>query len=908
MGKKAIRDEMAVGASRNDQVRYWFERAVHLAPEHREPMLASACQDADVRMEVMALLECDVDGDEPALPFSETISNVVGSALDKRDRPAPVRRVGPFELGRLLGSGGMGSVYEAHRADGEVRQRVAVKLVQVSPLSSERFRESVHRRFARERQMLASLQHPYIAGLLDAGTTEDGTPYAVIEQVDGVPIDAYCDSRLPDPADRIRLLLKLCEAVQFAHRTLIVHSDIKPENVLVTADGIPKLIDFGVASHLSDDSNLTTTRAFTPGYASPELCRGSKATVATDVYGLGAVLYRLLTGAKPREVDGEPLGKMIRTICDEEVIRPSAIKPELRGDAENILLKALQREPQRRYGSVPEFADDLKRLLRKRPVQATPDSVWYRFGRFTQRHWVPLLTAIAFVTALAAFAFVSQQQRNMALRRAGETRRLAQRLLFEVHDEIGGVLGGTKARERLGAIAVQFLEGLERDYGRDPELAWELLNAYARLGQSLGGAVSSVGDTASALQFANRALAMGAVVENSAPDNARLDELFGAYHGLLQVFEEGGRPEQRREIVDRLLRIARDLPPVRQAHAEAELARYLDGQGRRKEAGAAYEKALGILRPLSDDPARPAGTDERLASALVAYGRSLALAGNFPKAVAVLTEAIRRSESMVASEPNRSRNARQLYWSHVALGDVFGSPGRFNMGLPAQAAEHYRSARLIAEKMVVADGANEAAKLDLARTYLREGAAWSATRPAHALTLLERARSLALQTSPGNHLGLDTRLAYLTTSIAPLLQLGQLERARHHLDDAQQLLLEMQKAGVDAEERTVLRAETMWLYAAGRRKEALAELARHLGMLRRTTSPVLSESFERIDLLERMRRHAAGFDYEACAASASRIVETWETLHAADPQSAFITANRERARLLREEECRAPIQ
>lgn len=890
----------------NEDVRYWFERAVRLSPDARRAMLESSCADQGVRAEVMSLLEFDSGGpdSESDLPVSKAIKEIAGSAFDSPSREFPAQRVGPFELGRMLGSGGMGSVYEAHRVDGQVRQRVAVKFVQVSPLSSERFRDSVRRRFARERQMLASLRHPYIAGLIDAGTTEGGTPYAVIEQVDGVPIDEYCDKLLPDPADRIRLVLKLCEAVQFAHRNLIVHSDIKPENVLVTEDGTPKLIDFGVASDLADDTTLTTMRAFTPGYASPEQCRGMAATVATDVFGLGGVLYRVLTGARPREIEGGSLEEVIRVICEEDVIRPSAIKPELRGDAENILLKALQREPQRRYGSAPELADDLNRMLARRPVRATPDSVWYRASRFTRRHWVPLLTTAAFIAALAVFAAVSQQQRASALRRAAESRRLAERLLFEVHDEIGGVLGGTKARERLGVIAVQFLESLERDYGGDPELAWEMLNAYSRLGQSRGGVVSSVGDTASALQLARKALSMGDIVERTAPGPERLDELFTAYQGLTAIFEDARRPTEQREILDRMLRIAARLQPLRQAQAQAALARFHDNRGARKEAAEAFGQALSILRPLAKDPAKPPGAEEQLTSVLVGYGRSQALAGDFESSVVTLQEAIRSSERRIAAEPNRSRSVRQLYWGNIALGDVYGSPGRFNLGRVSEAVQHYQKARGIAEKMVAADPDNEAATLDLARAYMREGVALAAARPAEALTLLERSRALAAGTSSGNHVGLESRFDYLTASIAPLIESGGLEQARTHLSRAHQLLEEMNKAGMKRDDRDLRKAESMWLYAAGRKQEALAQVLQYVATIPEETSPVLSLDYDKVETLERIRRYASGIDPQACRSAAARLLLTWEELRSIHPQSAFVAQQLERARGIQKDECR----
>jgi eukaryotic-like serine/threonine-protein kinase len=884
---------------RGEEVRYWFEQAVSVPAGSRNTFLQSSCPDEDVRSEVLSLLKYDAGHTaSPEMPVSagvkQAIKRAIGSVLDEGKAKLPVQRVGRFELGRLLGSGGMGSVYEAHRVDGEVRQRVAVKFVQVSPTGSEEARESVHRRFYRERQMLASLRHPYIAGLIDAGTTEDGTPYAVIEQVDGVPIDTYCDTSRPDQVDRIRLVLKLCDAVQFAHRNLIVHSDIKPENVLVTADGIPKLIDFGVASDLGDNGNCTAMRAFTPGYASPEQLRGLPATVATDVYGLGAVLYRLLTAAPVREVNGGSLGELIRHIEEEDVVRPSAIRPELKGDLENILLKALQRDPHRRYGSVPELADDLNRFLARRPVRASPDSTLYRTRRFVQRHWVPIAATVVLVVSLAGTTIASLRQRENALRRALETRRLAGKLLFEVHDEIGGMLGGTKAREKLSALAVQYLEELARDHGNDPELLWELLNAYSRLGQSRGGSASSIGDSRSGSQLAMKALELGAIVESTAADSNRLDSLFSVYASLSPIFFDAGHPEQQRETIDRMLRLADRLEPVRQAQALKELARHLHKYGSPQESAEALERALTVLRTLSASPSKPAETDTQLVSTLADFGRAQSLAGNFSSAVATLNEAIRLAENRTKSDPHIAKSARQLYWSHIAIGDTFGSPARFNLGRPKDAVEHYQKARKIAEKLVSADPANEMAKLDLARTFSREGMALAASEPANSLALLDHSHSLVLQTSSQNHFGLETRLLYLTSSVEPLVQLGYLERARSHVSEARAVLNQMQQAGIKIDQRNILEAEAIRLHASGDTRAALAEAQKHLGLLSEKTHAVLSANFETVKLLERIRTYAASLDDGAHASATKRLVRIWEDLRAIYPQSEFVVRQVER--------------
>lgn len=888
-----------------EQVRHWFEEAVDLPAASRAAFLDQHCADPAVRAEVLSLLDYDGDPPEAAgrLAPEQVVKDAVGAVLGPNPHILPARRVGPFEIGRLLGSGGMGLVYEAHRVDGEVRQRVAVKFAQVSAAASASVREAAHRRFSRERQVLASLQHPYIASLIDAGTTKEGVPYAVIEQVDGVPIDAYCDAAELDQAGRLQLVLKLCDAVQFAHRNLIVHSDLKPDNVLVTAGGIPKLIDFGVANDLAGEASLTSMRAFTPGYASPEQCRGLPATVATDVYGLGALLYRLLTGAMPRELKGSSLTEVVRHISEEDVVRPSLRKPQLKGDLENILLKALQREPNRRYGSVQELADDLQRFLALEPVRATPDSIPYRVRRFARRHWIGFAAAVLLVLGLSVATAVSVHQREKALRRAMETRRLAERLLFEVHDEIAGVVGGTRAREKLGAIAVEYLETLERDYGRDPELAWELVRAYARLGQSRGGAASSIGDTRSGADLAAKALRLGATLETASMPTKQLDELFAVYSSLAPVFQEAGRPAQQRETVDRLLRIAPRLEPLRVAQAYRELARYHEANAAIRESAEAHAKALPILRMLSQSAAKPAGTDALLTSSLVSLGRSQALAGDYTAAVASLQEAVARSEAQIAAEPRNARSARQLYWSSINLGDVFGSPARFSLERPNDAVAHYERARRIAETLLQADPGNDVAKLDLARTYSRHAAAVAATQPAAALALLERAHAVLLTASQQNLSALEERFSYLTSSVPPLVKLGQLERARFHIVEARRLSEEMKAKGARPPEAAILIAEALRLHANGQQREALAEARKHLALLPEKTNPVLSENFEAVALLERMRVYAAGLDPAVCATATARLERIWSDLAAIDPKSDFVRNQRKRAAALRDKAC-----
>ena len=291
-------------------------------------------------------------------------------------------RFGVYDLRELLGRGGMGAVYRGERTDNELRQTVAIKVIESAWLDPR-----VIERFRSERQFLAGLEHANIARLIDGGTRDDGVPYLVMEYVEGQPINQYCAEHGLGIADRLRIFLPLCEAVEYAHRKLVVHRDLKPSNVVVTPEGSPKLLDFGVAKAIEPGaSEQTQTIILTPDFASPEQYLGREITTATDVYGLGAILYHLLTDHPPHHVTGMSPGELEHAICNVGPIRPSVLNRELSGDLENILLKALDSDPGRRYGSARELTEDIGRYLDHRPVHATPYRWWYGACRLVQRH------------------------------------------------------------------------------------------------------------------------------------------------------------------------------------------------------------------------------------------------------------------------------------------------------------------------------------------------------------------------------------------------------------------------------------------------------------------------------------------------------------------------------------------
>jgi serine/threonine-protein kinase len=397
------------------RIKELFEAAADLAPNERATLLTNECDgDTTLRREVESLLESDshTDGfiEKPAFevprdlfPESPPQESLVG------------RQFGAYQIIREIGRGGLGAVYLAARADDEYRKEVAIKLVRRG-LDTE----DILRRFRNERQILAQLDQPNIARLIDGGTTDDGLPYFVMEYVNGKPITAYCDVHSLSTTERLNIFRKVCSAVTYAHQNLVIHRDLKPSNILVTSEGEPKLLDFGIAKLLgADEEPLAQTmagqRAMTPEYASPEQVIGEKITTASDVYSLGVLLYELLTGRRPYRLKTRTPDEISRAITTQEPERPSSavtrvdrppssiLHPRfLRGDIDNIVLMAMRKEPARRYASVGQFSEDIRRHLAGLPVVARKDTVSYRAGKFVNRHRIGVAAAALILLSLVA--------------------------------------------------------------------------------------------------------------------------------------------------------------------------------------------------------------------------------------------------------------------------------------------------------------------------------------------------------------------------------------------------------------------------------------------------------------------------------------------------------------------------
>ena len=501
-----------------------FQTAFELTPEERSTYVQQACGgDGELRLEVESLL-LSVEAEEF---LSGAAAEYVPEALAEEawDRNLG-RRIGAYQIVRQIGEGGMGAVYLAERA-GEFQQQAALKLLRAGMDS-----RGIVTRFRHERQILAGLDHPNIARLLEGGTTEEGRPYFVMEYVEGEPIDVYAAKRGLGIEERLRLFQQVCAAVQYAHQNLVVHRDIKPGNILVTGPsgqpGTPKLLDFGIAKLLSSDVPRETVgltqaglRLMTPEYASPEQVRGEPITTATDVYSLGAVLYQLLAGQMPHDFPSGSPAEMERVICETDPRPPSQVAGEpvarkLRGDLDTIVLKALQRDPRRRYGSAEQLSADIQRHLDGMPIQARPQTLVYRAGRFVRRNRVPVAAAALVMVSLAAGmavaawqARIAHAQRLRAEKRFNDVRQLAHAFLFDFHDAIQNLPGATPARRLVVDKALQYLNSLAQESAGDQALERELAEAYLRVGDVEGGTgVPNLGDKPGALESYRRALAI----------------------------------------------------------------------------------------------------------------------------------------------------------------------------------------------------------------------------------------------------------------------------------------------------------------------------------------------------------------------------------------------------------------
>lgn len=535
----------------NDDIARWhvieaiFHDALLVAEPVRTVLLTAQCAgDTMLMAELRSLLAaCEAEEDHRSRVGVESVSS--GTSI------------GPYVIDGLIGRGGMGAVYQAHRADGQFEQQVAIKIID-APIVSEFFRE----RFRAERQMLAGLAHPYIARLLDGGVTDGDELYLVMEFIDGDSITHFCTKHNLSLDDRLRLFIKVCDAVQYAHGHLIVHRDLKPENILVTNDSTPRLLDFGTAKMIQPFSSDTASnatrsdlRTFTPRYASPEQVFEQPITIASDIYSLGVLLYVLLTGDDPYDLKNFSTEELVRVVCGVQPRRPSATKSafgRIDADLDSIALKALRKEPKDRYSTAESLALDVQAYLEHRPVEARKGNLRYLAGKFARRNRFSLAVAsLLLVTAVAGVAgvlwqsHIANEQRRRADARSADLRELSNSLLSELDQALKEIPGSTGAQKMLVTRVLEHLDRMAKDAQGDNRTSLDLIEAYTQLGNVQGNIYyQNVGDTQGAVSSFNRALAIAIPLAQAYPkDKEALRAAAAAFEAKGESLSQSGDPQ-----------------------------------------------------------------------------------------------------------------------------------------------------------------------------------------------------------------------------------------------------------------------------------------------------------------------------------------------------------------------------
>ena len=649
-------------------------------------------------------------------------------------------RFGPYRIIKEIGRGGMGRVFLAERADEEYRQVVALKIAH-DVRSAEGLRS-----FRYERQILATLQHPNIARLMDGGTTEDGVPYLVMEHVQGVPIDEYCTANALSVRQRLELFSTICAAVDVAHRNLVVHRDLKPSNILVSG-GVPKLLDFGIAKLLESSGDAaapgqshTGPAMLTPEYASPEQLKRGPITTATDVYALGVLLFHLLANASPYRVRSYAAHELAAAICDQEPLRPSAVastrplRRQLAGDLDTIVLKALRKNPAERYSSAGALGDDISRYLTGLPLAARNDGWLYRIAKFIARHRVGVIAAalvvVSLVGGLAAAlwqAREAERQRQLAQRHFDDVRRLASSLIFEVQDSIENVPGALATRELLVKRALEYFDGLAAEEQDNVALQQELAQAYDKLGNVLGRSyASNVGDTAAALASYQKALVIREQLATSgAVTSAAPLDLWSSYLNVGGILRETADTagalklhQRARAVLDDLLqKTPDDLKLVRAAAQTAStLSLSYVQSGRLDQAIEAARRTLALdERLLSASPTDLAIQNE-VATARGRLGQLLLKLGDLAGARVQFEAAFDAASNLVKAQPDNVAFRRRLSNTHSHLSQLFAREGDLAAAWP-----HQQTALSLRQSIVDGSPTDRQASIDLMVSQLETG-------------------------------------------------------------------------------------------------------------------------------------------------------------------------------------------
>jgi non-specific serine/threonine protein kinase/serine/threonine-protein kinase len=752
---------------RYHQIKEIFQAAMEQAPEIRADFLAKACaDDLELRNEVEQMIammdEADSFIEEPAFNIGDHYTTQKVAV----QQPIEGSYIGHYKVVREIGQGGMGAVYLAIRADDQYKKRVAIKLIRGGANN-----DYLRRRFLSERQILASLDHPNIAKLLDGGTTEDGSPYLVMDYIEGSSIDEFCDKNKLSTAERVKLFRAVCSAVHYAHQKLVIHRDIKPGNIIVTADGTPRLLDFGIAKLLNPELSLQTLDLtlgpmgpMTPEYASPEQVRGDALTTASDIYSLGVVLYELLTGHRPYKFSSRVPHAIAQVICEQEPEKPSTVinrietnpfalsateislspeivsrtregQPEklrrrLQGDLDNIILMAMRKEPQRRYASVEQFSEDLRRHIEGLPVFARKATISYRTTKFINRNKIAVaagvlvaLTLIGGIITTLWQAHRASLQKAKAEQRFNDVRSLANSFMFEIHDEIQNLPGSTPARQLLVTKALKYLDSLAKESSDDVTLQRELATAYSKVGDIQGNpTVANLGDIYGSLESYRKALKIRQALPAEATNNFDAEiELANNYDrvGDMVLLDQDlkGATENYQKALEIRQRLAEREPNnslVRYdlAYSYSNLADVLGVAGDLSGSLEKYRKAVAMRQALLAQ--EPMNAKYRRGLAIIYQHMASYVFKSGDKQGGIETEhkALALFEALAKEDAQNAKARRELALAYNNLGDLLWYSDDIK-----GATESYRIGMTLREELLKADPTNMQARRDLALSY-----------------------------------------------------------------------------------------------------------------------------------------------------------------------------------------------
>jgi serine/threonine protein kinase len=754
-----------MNSQRWQQIKRVFAATLQHPAEERISYLRLACgTDDELLAEVCSLLEAEARHSGFTEPSDQEPSSVEWKG----------RRLGSYRIVSEIGRGGMSHVYKAVRDDDQYHKQVAIKLLRPGLHT-----QSLLQRFRAERQMLAELSHPNIAQLLDGGVTETQAPYLVMEYIEGRPIDSYCEERSIRIRKRLELMRTLCGAVHYVHQHLVVHGDLKGNNILVTNNGVVKLLDFGIAKLLNANQSdnvvgtMLTWIALTPEYASPEQVRGEAITTASDVYSLGVLLYRLLAGALPFETSRD---SFITDIADERTYREPRLPSEkaakgnafyrqavaeIRGDLDAIVMKALRPEPNERYGSAEHLAEDLTRYLRGLPVQAKSSTATYRLTKFVKRHMAASIStsllAVAMLTGVVATGWqthVARVERARAERHLREVRELTNTYLRDVYDAAANLPGATAVRKLLVENSLKHISALESEANDSIEFQRDLAWAYQKFGDVQGDYLgANLGDTQGAVESYRRALRLRQKIAARTDDRADQAQLLRSHVALSELLSAQSQVAESIEHAESAVRIGEQLAPIPHAtDADRELlaVAYTTlgsalGPVDTKRALAALESGRTLFENLAKSQPNDPAARRDLALVFGRIGQVLMQEARQPReALPYYLRASDIAEGLLRENPLSAEIQRASSFIHSTLAEIYNE-----LHEPETALTHASTALERLEALRQADPANEQAPLAVAYVLNQLGESYLLTgKLDQALTHLQRADGLIAQASP----------------------------------------------------------------------------------------------------------------------------------------------------------------